>query len=105
MSPAVSLAFSRAARTSQWAPVPWGKATFFPFRSATVWMGESLGTRIETCDCSVLRPAETPTILIRAPADWAKIGGASPVKPRSTAPALIASSIGGPPAKELHSMS
>src|SRR4051812_45168524 len=99
-----SPALSREASSSQWAADPCATPIFLPFRSATVRIDDVLGTTMPSADCVASMPAEAATILMAAPDDWAKIGGASPTPPMSTAPALIASNSGGPAAKLLHSI-
>src|SRR5436190_20942465 len=97
-------ALARAERSSQWAAEPWASATRLPLRSATVRMGEPFGATIARADCAASRPVDAATILIGAPADCEKIGGASPTPPTSMAPALSPSSSGGPAAKLLHAI-
>ena len=80
---------------------PFATAIFRPFRPARSVIGEFFGTRIAA---PVGLEYVAATRVSRLPAAAAKIGGVSPTPPRSMAPALSASSSGGPEVNSLHSI-
>ena len=81
------------------AELPSATATFLPFRSATLVIGESLGTTIVSPLAPIVAP-ETTSILLLAAA--ANSGGVLPTPPMSMAPAFSASSSGGPEVNDFH---
>src|SRR4051794_1020154 len=84
-----------------WAELPCATPMVFPLSCAGCWIGESPGTRIASPG-PVCCPACTMAILALAAAE--KIGGVLPTPPMSIAPALAASSSGGPEVNVDHSI-
>lgn len=78
---------------------PLFNATFLPFRSATLLIAESLGTRMASL---VGDGGSLPTYTSAAPAACANTGGASPTVPKSMEPTFKPSSSCGPAGNSVH---
>ncbi len=96
-------ALASAASSSQCTLEARFSATVWPLSCATVWIGLFAGTMIASPNGATGSwPTYTTPFGEDEPlAAWANTGGASPVMPKSIAPACIACSICGPAANSL----
>lgn len=85
----------------KWAELPCATAMDLPLSWAGLFNGESSGT---TMTSPADEPCVAPTTAMFESAPAAKTGGVLPTPPMSTAPALTASSRGGPEVKVDHLM-